>query len=271
MQSNLKNEKLDKLHEFEIIYSGPSFESGIKIDEFIENLKSIKELIYAISDINSEHKKGYNKGSDIIEIKVTPSKGSIIEKIATLFSNPEIRSALVTIITALFFYLLSKKDIKKNEKEMNERVNEIEELIVRNQLKNAKKLYEPLNQKGDKLEIIEDKSIKLEIDFIQKDKINQSIHEIEREIEIEDIDEEHEGYISAIDVDKKRLRFHPKGMGESYPLEFNSPLNIITSLIGKPISAKMRVRKYKEKIRKFQLQSYKILQKSLDDFIKWKP
>lgn len=52
-QSNLKNEDLAKIHRFDLIYSGPSFERGIKIKSLIENLKAIKDLIYNIADRKS--------------------------------------------------------------------------------------------------------------------------------------------------------------------------------------------------------------------------
>jgi len=267
-QFNLKNEDLTKSSEFEIVYSGPSFESGIKIEKFIENLKSIRELVYNIADVNSEHKKGYNKGRDIQEIKIIPNKGSIIEKVVVLFSNPEVRSAILTVLTGLFFYLLARRDNQNTERRINERFEEIEDLVLRNQLKNIKKLYEPLEQNRDKLEIVEDNSVKIEINFLQKENINQAIHEIEKEIKIEEVEEEYDGYISAVDLDTKKLKFHPRDMGEACPLEFNLPVAVVASILGKPIRAKMNVKKYKDKIRKFGLIEYKIIQKDLWEFMK---
>ena len=267
-QSNLKNEDLTKSSEFELIYSGPSFEAGIKIKALIDNLKSIRELIYNIADVNSEYKKGYNKASDIKEIKIIPANGSIIERISVLFSNPEVRSAVLTVLTGLFFYLLARRDNRNTEGRINAGLEEIEDLVLRDQLKNVKKLYEPLEQNKDKLEIAENNSVKIEINFLQKEDINQSIHEIEKEIKTEEVKEEYEGYISAIDLDTKRLKFHPKDMKEAYPLEFNLPVAIVASILGKPIKAKMNVRKYKDKIRKFGLIEYKIIQKDLRGFVK---
>ena len=57
-------------------------------------------------------------------------------------------------------------------------------------------------------------------------------------------------------------------MTESYPLEFNLPVSVIASLIGKPLKAKMNVKKYKDKIRKLELVEYTIMQTNLDEFKK---
>ena len=131
-QSNFRNEKLDTEQSFTFVYDGPSFRSGIKINKLIGNLESVKELIYAITEVNLENKTGYNKKEDI-QIRVIPKSGSIVEEIIVIFSNPEVSSAVLSILVGALFYLLGRKDSNDAEKRQAKKINELEELIVRNQ------------------------------------------------------------------------------------------------------------------------------------------
>lgn len=264
-QLNLKNEELSYSNEFKLIYTGPTFESGIKIDVLISNLKSVEELIYNIVDISYESKCGNNSITDIKEIKVIPRKGSIEEEIIVFFSNPETRDLVVAVLINLFFYILGRLDSKKSEKNITDR---LDHLILDNQLKNVKKLCAPLEQEKDKLQIIENNTVKVEINFTEKETISHNINAIDRQIKSEEIVSEYNGYISAVDIDAKKLRFHPEDMENSYPLKFNLPINTIGPLIGRSIKAKMNVRKYNDKIKLFELQDYKIIQQDLSKFIK---
>ena len=268
IQTNLKNQKLELTQEFKLIYSGPTFESGIKINSLIENLKSIQELIQSITDVNAEDKQGYNSAKNIKEIKVIPKKGSIEEQIVVLFSNPEIRSTVTNLLVALFFYLLGRHEAKKSQEELENKIDRVENLIVKNQLKNVKKLYEPLENEKDTLKIVENNLIKFEINFTEKKQIDKTIKKLEKELKTEVSDEEIEGYISAIDIDTNRLKFHAKGQEKASPLDFDQPMTTVTKLIGRVIKAKMTITKFKEKIRRFQLNDYKVIQKDLAEFIK---
>ena len=77
-QVNFNNEKLDMEQSFTLVYSGPTFKSGIKINKFIENLESLQELVYTIADVNSEYQSGYNKKDDIKQIKIIPKSGCFL-------------------------------------------------------------------------------------------------------------------------------------------------------------------------------------------------
>lgn len=266
-QLNLKNEELSYSNEFKLVYSGPTFESGIKIKVLIDNLKSIEELIYNIADVNYEYNCGNNNSNDIQEIKVIPKKGSIEEEIIIFFSKPEVRDIVIAIVISLFFYLLNKKDSKESEKKI---IDRIDDLILSNQLKNVKKLCAPLEQEKDKLQIIENNNVKFEVNFIQKDEINNQIKAIDKQIKTEETVSEYKGYISAVDIDSRKLRFHPEEMDSSYPLKFDLPITTVAPLIGKSIKAKMNVRKYNEKIRMFELLDYNIIQQDLSKFIREK-
>lgn len=261
IQENLKGKKLIREHNFKLVYVGPSFESGIKINFLVENLKAIHELVHTINEIDSKAKK--NK---IKEIRVIPKKGSIEEEIVIIFSNPEVRSMIVNIIIALFFYLIGRRDNAKNRKEIKEMNEKLNELISLNQLKNIKELTNPLEQKKDSLKIIENNSTKLEVNYQNKKLINKSIKEIEKEIKKEETEVELEGYISAMDLDTKRLKFHPKNDKKAYPLSFTQPLKLIIPLLGKEIKAKLRVTKIRSRIIKLHLLDYKLLQRGLNEF-----
>lgn len=261
-------EDLSKYQEFKLIYSGPTFETGVKIDLLIDNLKSIKELIYTITDVNSEYKKGRNTVGEIREIKIIPKKGSLEEEIIILFSNPEIRSAVISLIVSFFFYILAKHDSKKSTEEIKEHIDRIEDLIIRNQLKNIKKLYAPLEQKNDNLKLIENNEVKFEVNYYETDSMNKSIQQIETEIHTEETIEHLEGYISAIDIDTERLKFHSTSMDKAYPLVSSQSNKKILPLIGKQLKAKMKVTKFKDRIRRFELLDYTIIQSDLNEFTK---
>lgn len=269
-QFDFGGEKLTKIQEFKIVYSGPTFENGINIDKLIENLKSIKELINSIADINSEMKEGQNSSKEVKEIKVILQKGSIVEQIIISFSNPEIRSYIINFLIAGFFYFIGRN---QNRKEINkfkeETLEKIEELALRKQLKNIKKIYNPLENTRDNLKILENDSIKFQIDFSEKEELDKSIKKFQKEIDnkSEESKEIHQGYISYLDFDNKKLKFHPKSMKDAYPLSSKFHLSRLIPLIGKTLITNMVVRKYKNKIRSFHLESYKIVKEDINEYL----
>ena len=135
VQSNFRGGKLDKTQEFQLIYSGPSFDSGIKIESLVKNLSAIHDLIYTITDINLEHKKGYYGKENIQQIKVIAKSGSFEEQIIILLSNPETLHIITDVLISLFFYLLGRRDARRD-------TSEIKALIAREQSKNIKSLYQ---------------------------------------------------------------------------------------------------------------------------------
>lgn len=268
-QLNFNDEKLETIEKFCFHYSGPSFETGIKIKTLIRNLKSIEELIYAISDVNLENKLGYNKGDNVKEIKVIPKSGSLIEEIIISFSNPEVRGLIGGTLVSLFFYLLEKNDQKSAEEKLDSlstRLDLIEGLLAKEQKRNIIKLYEPLESNKDSFKIVINNETKFELNYSQKNTVDSSLEKIERDMQIVESEEVLEGYISVVNIDTKKLKFHAKGMPSSYPLLFDSPIKDLLPLIATPILAKMKIRQFKKKIISFHLLEYKLTQSSLNEF-----
>lgn len=267
-QLNLNKEKLEKEQSFTLIYDGPTFENGIKLNKFIGNLESLKELIYNIADINLRYNEGYNKKEDI-QIKIVPRSGSIEEEIILILSKPELRDAIFSVIVGLFFYLLSRKDTKndtqKQDKKLDNIKEKLEELIVRDQSKNIENLYGPLEKTNDKLILNENNETKLEIEFSEKIILENSLKEIKEKLKVEEKIEELEGRISMVNIDTDYLKFHVLGMEHSYPLYSNLQISQLIPLIAVPIKAKLKVRRIKDKIKNFHLIEYKKLQQVLSD------
>jgi hypothetical protein len=266
-QINFDKEKLDIEQSFTLVYSGPSFEEGIKVDRLIENLKSIEELVYVITDVNSEYQSGYNKKDEIKHIKIIPRAGSIEEEILIMFSKPEVRDLVFNIFLNIFFYLLGKKDNKNDAKNTDKKLDKIEakieELIARDQSKNIKNLYVPLEKSEDKLSIMGDNKTELEIGYNQIEVLDNSIKKVEYDLKVEETTEELNGRISAINIDTNYLKFHVNGMEYAYQLYSDKPTAELLQVIAVEIRAKVKVRKIKNKIKNFYLIDYKNLQKKL--------
>lgn len=269
VQLNFNNEELKTEQHFTLVYSGPTFKSGIKLDMFIENLESIRRLIYTIADVNLEYQSGYNKGADIKQIKIVPKSGSIEEQIIVIFSKPELRDAVLTVLISLFFYLLGKRDSKKSDEITDNKLNKIEEqiedLIARDQDTNIRNLYMPLEKAEDKLSITENSKVELEIEFNQKTILDNSIKHLKEELKAVETIEELNGQISAINIDTNYLKFHAVGMEYAYPLYFDVPISKLVHLIAVPIKAKMKVRRVKNKVKNFYLIEYKNLQRGINE------
>lgn len=262
-QLNFNNEKLDVVQSFTLVYSGSTFKSGIKLDRFIENLESVRELVYAITEVNLEYQTGHNKKDEIKQIKIVPKSGSIEELIVITFSNPEFRDAVLSVLVSLFFYLLGKRDSNKSDKKLDKIEEKIEALIARNQGKHIRRLYDPLERNDDKFSILDNNETELEIEFSQKDTLDNSIKQIENELKIEETTEELEGRISAVNIDTDYLKFHAAGMEYAYPIYFDGPVSKLLHLIAVPIKAKVKVRRVKNRIKNFYLIEYKNLQMNL--------
>ena len=269
-QMNLNKERLPTEQEFTIAYSGPTFESGMKLDKFIENLESLQKLIQTMTDVNLEYKNGYNSSKDIRQIKIKPSAGSIIEDFVIVFANPEARDTILMFLTALFFYLLGKRDMSNELKKLKAEIkteikDQIDELIARDQGTNIKNIYRPLERTADKLSIMREGTNIIEIEFGQKSIIDKAINKIEEELEIVETTEELEGYISAVNIDANRLMFHAKGMESAHRLTFDDSISKLTHLIAMPIKAKLKVKRFKDKVRSFHLVGYRTLQRDLNE------
>ena len=266
-QINFDKEKLDTEQSFTLVYSGPTFKDGIKVDRLIQNLKSIEELVYVITDVNSEYQSGYNTKNEIKYIKIIPRSGSIEEEILVTFSKPEVRDLVFSVFLSIFFYLLGKRDNKRDAKKTDEKLDKIEakieDLIARDQSKNIKNIYVPLEKLEDKLSIKENDKTELEIEYIQKEVLDNSIKKVEEELKIEETTEELDGQISAINIDTDYLKFHVNGMEYAYQLFSDKPRTELLPIVGVQIRAKVKVRKMKNKIKNFYLIDYKNLQKSL--------
>lgn len=265
-QINFENEKLRKYEEFTLIYSGPSFNSGVKIDKLINNLNSIQNLIYTLSDVNKEYKKSIYGRENILQIRVLPKNGTFEEIIQVVFANPEMAYAIGGALLAIFLYLLSRRDTTQSENRLNERLDEIEEVIARGQSKNIQGLYNPLEKKEDSLTLVENGEEKVKVNADQKKDLDDSISKIEKEIELEESTEELEGYISAINIDTNWSKFHANSMTAAYSLGFDIPIPKLLSVVGRQIKAQMKVTKFKHKIIRFHLLSYTLMQKGVGDF-----
>ena len=266
-QINFDKEKLDTEQSFTLVYSGSTFKSGIKVEKLIENLKSIQELVYTITDVNSEYQSGYNTRDEIKHIKIMPRTGSIEEEIIVAFSKPEVRDTIFSVFLNIFFYLLGKRDNKKDAKKADEKLDKIEakieELIARDQSKNIKNLYIPLEKSGDKLSIKEDNKIELEIEYDQKVVLDNSIKKLEDELKIVETEEEFNGRISMVNIDTEHLKFHVNGMDYAYPLYSSRPFSELLPFIAVQLKVRVKVRRIKDKIKNFYLLDYKDLQKNL--------
>ena len=262
-QKSFNNKELSTEQNFTIVYSGPTFINGIKVEKLITNLKAIQDLIYTIADVNLEYESGYNSRKSIKQILIVPRYGSIEEQIIIFFSKPEVRDAVKEFIIGLFFYLLTKKDSKEVDQKLDKITEKINEIISRGQSENIKSLYDPLENTQDTLSIRDGNKTDLEIGFNQKSIIDTAIKQREGELKTVETVEELEGKISAINIDTNHLKFHASGMEYAYPLYFDAPIEKLLVLIAIPIKAKLKVRRVTDKIKNFYLIDYKKLQGNL--------
>lgn len=269
-QSSLDGGEVSKSHEFKITYSGPSFEKGMRIQHLIGNLRSVEDLVQNIADVNYEKKFGVNSGKDIKEIRVNIKEGSVVEEIIVLFNNPELRSTVLSVMVALFFYLKSRKDSKETEERMVERIDNtiqdrIEELIDRGQLKNVRQICAPLETSGDKFEIIENNVVKIEINTPAKTDIEESITEIESEPE-QISEEDLQGYINAVDIDTTMRKFHPDGLNKSVRMNIGLSPTAVLGLVGQHLKIRANVIRKGNSIKRIDILNHTVLQRKLNEF-----
>jgi len=247
----VKDER-EKINEISFVYEGDSFNEGFDIEDLSNNLSAIHTLIEEIFDVAKEEGIASNSSSDIKEILFKPEKGSFIENIVVNLSNPEVRGLVFTIIVGLVFYLLGKKDNQKKEERVAQKV--IDKLLASLNTDILRGLYEPIRKsKTNTLSIRSKTSNYILIKNENVSTLDSKMQEIS-EINNEVIEENSvSGYICAINVDTKNLRFHPHGDTRSYPLTFKGDVKKLIKRVDKKENYMMKIRKINGIIKSFEL------------------
>ena len=275
-ESSFPIEKKELESEITLIYEGDSFREGFEINALANNLSSLNALIEDILDFANKEGLTSNNAADIKEILLKPEKGSFVENITIFFSKPEVLDFVANALTALFFYLLGKKDGDKSElrtkkylEESEERMSQkiVEKLAASTNTPDLKRVYDPIRKSKNNVLSIRSKAgthILVRNDDVAT--LDERIRQLS-EVNVETFEEEVvSGYISAINLDTRHLRFHPHGEGRSYPLTVQGEVDTLTRRMGKKESYLMRIRRVNGAVKSFELIGKSNKYKSLNEY-----
>ncbi|MFZ3076939.1 MAG: hypothetical protein WA139_00620 [Candidatus Aenigmatarchaeota archaeon] len=264
---NLYGKEVTREEQLKIVYEGPSFEGKIEINDLADELEAIDSLIRTvINELAKRRITAYNS-DNIQDIYVSVKKGSFEQYISIIFTNEEFRSYLITFILFFISYFQSKKTEENLIKKIEKQGEIITELVKKLAHRKIKYIHKPLRQEGDIAKFLYDEKELLRISFEDKDKIDKRIQEEEDKIEIEELDQELIGYLSAVNIDTNKFRFHIETINTSAPAILNFSLEDIKELLGKRVKVQAKVYIKLDRIEKIRILSYEeVKKKSLNDY-----
>lgn len=268
MNTNLFGEKIIKKESMEILYSGPSFENKMEINDLYTQLEAVENIVKNTADVLKKNKR-IDTGSGDIKIFLKLKSGSFGEIIEIVFSNPVFQRVISGCITATFIYYLSNRGNKNKKFE-----KEIEEFDGNKNFKsNVKKVVAPINVSGDLVNIAGDNNTVL-IKQEQKEAFFNSLDiELEKEsLKNGEFEEELVGIIRKLDLDAQRNNYFgfninngPSRILTAIKGEFN--LNTCKELINEPIKVKALVRYKDDIITHIEILDYEIINKGKQGYL----
>ncbi len=265
---NLKGQELTNEDELKIVYEGPSFQGRIEISDLSEQLKAVNKLIRDISD-ELASKKIIAHDSSNIEIYVVVKKGSFEQHISLFFSNAELRGYIFTVFFFVIQYFLSQRSEDRIIKEINSRrdLEIIKDLIKMQSAQGIKAIHAPLRTEGDHAKFLYQNEEKVRILFEDKKSIDKKIQEEEDKIEMEELEQELVGYLSYVDIDSNKFKFHIEDTNDHIPTNLDSSLDEIKELLGERVKIRAKVFVKSGKKVRMEVISYKKHNKrSLSDY-----
>jgi len=266
--TDLFENRLDNVEEFNIVYEGPSFQNKIELSDLRKQLKSTEYLIKDLVDELHKDRK-VPVDSKGVKIFLKLERGSFQEIISVVLNSPITEGLIIGCVVALFNYILNKRKKEEAKIKIDNMTNNF--FFI----KNVNNIASPLHQEGDKIKVFAVKNPKIytEVFFEEKELIKEYIKELDKQSEHETYEEEFFGYLSAVDIDREKFGFTLEGSNKHIPVEFRPHLNLdeIRKILGRRIKIMANVRYRRNELYKIEIKKHELKKrKNLNDYLKKK-
>ncbi|MFW6026382.1 MAG: hypothetical protein ACOCRX_08565, partial [Candidatus Woesearchaeota archaeon] len=263
-QTDVYGNKLYNKDEITFTYDGSSFEGKMELPKLTAQLQSTEILIKELVNELYRQKKLNNSQSTKVYLEL--KRGSFQEIISIIFNHPFAISVVGGSIVAIVNKLL---DRKKDKSEIN--IDHISNNY--GVINNINLIVNPLQKKGDKLTISLPDSTKEEIAYEDKDKISQSINELQQEDEssFEVVEEEFFGNLNSVNIKQGKFGFILEGTNKVIPVSFDEKPNLseIKEILAERVKIKARATTENGELRKLDILDYEIKKrKVLSEYFK---